>query len=29
MGMGETADDLIDMAFSLKEMNVESILSIF
>ena len=25
MGMGETADDLIDMAFALKEMNVESI----
>ena len=25
MGMGETADDLIDMAFALREMNVESI----
>ena len=25
MGMGETADDLIDMAFAFKEMNVESI----
>ena len=25
MGMGETADDLIDMAFALKEMEVESI----
>ena len=25
MGMGETPDDLIDMAFALREMNVESI----
>ena len=25
MGMGETTDDLIDMAFALKEMEVESI----